>query len=260
MVAQKIVGIIPARLASTRFPGKILFPFFNHPMIEHVRRRTALAKGLDDVYVATCDDEIAEVISGYGGKVIMTGHHHPNGTTRIAEAVATIDCSHIILAQGDEPLLLPEMIEQMIEAIKNNPDGDAWNGTAPLEAAEELDRHSFVKCAVGANHNILYCFRRSPSIASFDDQQQYMRKMLGLIAFRRDFLEQLPLMPSPLSEQTESIEQMRIIANNHRLTSVPFEYSLPSVNEPDEVNQVHDCFAANKLQRAVLEEIFPNLL
>jgi len=257
MAAQKIVGIIPARLASTRFPRKILFSFFNHPMIEHVRRRAALAKGLDDVYVATCDDEIAEVISGYGGKVIMTGHHHPNGTTRIAEAVATIDCSHIILAQGDEPLLLPEMLEQMIKAIKAKPEGDAWNGTAPLETAEDLDRHSFVKCAVGDNNSILYCFRRSPSIASFDDQQQYIRKMLGLIAFRRDFLEQLPLMLSPMSEQMESIEQMRIIANNHRLISVPFEYSLPSVNEPDEVKQVHDYFANNKRQRAVLAEIFP---
>lgn len=258
MEAQKIVGIIPARLASTRFPRKVLFPFYSYPMIEHVRRRTVMSRGLDDVYVATCDDEIADVISGYGGKVIMTGKHHENGTTRIAEAVANIDCSHVVLPQGDEPLLLPEMVEQMIKAIKAKPEGDAWNGTAPLETAEDLDRHSFVKCAVGDDNNIMYCFRRSPALASFDVQKRYIRKMLGLIAFRRDFLEQFQFMPSSLAERAESIEQMRIIENGFRLISVPFDFSLPSVNEPAESQLIEKHLEFNEHQRVLLKEIFPD--
>ena len=258
MATTKIVGMIPARMASQRFPGKILFPFYDHPMIEHVRRRAVMASGLDDVFVATCDDEIAEVISGYGGKVIMTGHHHQNGTTRIAEAVEDIDCTHVMLLQGDEPLLLPEMVDQMATSIKDNPDGDSWNGTGPLEAEEELDRYSYVKCAIGADNNIMYCFRRSPGYADFEKQQHYIRKMFGLIAYRREFLMTLLSMPPSPAEISESIEQMRIIENGYRLTSVPFDFSLPSVNEPDEAQLIFDQLENDQRQRDLLAHIFPD--
>ena len=101
-------------------------------MIEHVRRRAMMSERLEDVYVATCDEEIAAVVRDYGGKVIMTGDHHRNGTTRVEEAVRNIECSHVILLQGDEPLLLPSFIDTMIDAIASQPDGDAWNGTGPI--------------------------------------------------------------------------------------------------------------------------------
>jgi len=258
MTVTKIVGVIPAHLASVRFPGKILFPFFDHPMIEHVRRRALLARELEDVYVATCDEDIANVISGYGGNVIMTGNHHLNGTTRVAEAIAEIDCTHAILLQGDEPLLLPEMVEKMIGAINANPSGDAWNGTGPLISTDELDRHSFVKCAVGRADHVTYCFRRSPGFAPFDQQRQYMRKVLGIIAYRRDFLKILPsLQPSP-AEKTESIEQLRIIENGYGLTSVPFDFSLPSVNEPGEAQVIVDHIAADDRQKTILAQTFPH--
>ena len=134
----KTVAIIPAHMASVRFPGKILFPFLGYPMIEHVRRRALLSEKINDVYIATCDDEIAETVSSYGGNVIMTGNHHINGTTRIAEAAQHIEASHIILLQGDEPLLLPTFVDMMADAIAANPEGDAWNGTGPIDAPEEL--------------------------------------------------------------------------------------------------------------------------
>ena len=108
---MKIAAIIPARLKSTRFPNKILLPIEGMPMIEHVRRRALMCPVLSEVIVATCDEEIAEVIRAKGGRVIMTSDSHVNGTTRIAEAVAQVDCSHVILLQGDEPLLLPRHIQ-----------------------------------------------------------------------------------------------------------------------------------------------------
>lgn len=254
MTRPNIVAVIPAHMASVRFPGKILFPFFDVPMIEHVRRRALLSSRIVDVVVATCDQDIAAVINGYGGRVVMTGDHHRNGTTRIAEAVADIDCSHVILLQGDEPLLMPSYIDAMADAITANPNGDAWNGTGPLESPEDADRHSFVKCATAPDGRILYCFRRGPSYAEFAQQQEYIRKILGVIAFRKSFLEALVELPAARTEQFESIEQMRIIEHGFTMQSVPFDESLPSVNEPSEADIVVDYIKQHPEQQALLKQ------
>jgi 3-deoxy-manno-octulosonate cytidylyltransferase (CMP-KDO synthetase) len=250
---MKIVAVIPAHLASVRFPGKILFQFYGLPMIEHVRRRALLSKAVSDVYVATCDEEIATVIRGYGGKVIMTANTHTNGTTRVAEAVKDIDCTHVMLLQGDEPLLLPRHIESFAKAMASDPNGDAWNATGPIEHAEELDRHSFVKCTVGLNNRILYCFRRTPGYSSYDDQRSFVRKILGIIAYRKEFLLKLTELPASAIEQAEFIEQMRIIEYGYTICSVQVSPSLPSVNEPGEADIVLDYIQDNDEQRALLE-------
>lgn len=256
MTSMNIVAIIPAHMASVRFPGKILFPFHGHPMIEHVRRRALLSDKISDVIVATCDDEIADVVRDYGGKVIMTGDHHRNGTTRIAEVASEIDASHVILLQGDEPLLLPSFIDAMAEAINAEPEGDAWNGTGPINSLDEADRHSFVKCAITPDNRIMYCFRRNPSYADFDQMSQYIRKILGIIAFRKTFLKELVSLPQARTEMLESIEQMRIIENGYNLVSVPFQESLPSVNEPDEAQVVVDYLNTHPDQQKLYKLVF----
>lgn len=251
-----VVAVIPAHLASVRFPRKILFPFNGMPMIEHVRRRALLATGLADVYVATCDQEIANAVRAGGGKVIMTADTHRNGTSRVAEAVADLGSfSHVLLLQGDEPLLLPRHVEKMIEAITAEPGNDAWNATAPINHPEELDRHSFVKCSVAKSDRILYAFRRSPSVAPFADQQHYIRKVLGLIAYRRDYLLSLAQSEPGQVEQFEMIEQMRIVESDGRLIAVFVDESLPSVNEPHEADIVLDYIRGNAEQRRLLDRI-----
>ncbi|MGU9962175.1 MAG: cytidylyltransferase domain-containing protein [Candidatus Puniceispirillales bacterium WSBS_2018_MAG_OTU23] len=253
---MKLVAVIPAHMASVRFPGKILHPFFGHPMIEHVRRRALLSTKIDDVIVATCDEDIAASIKSYGGKVIMTGDHHRNGTTRIAEAIENIDCTHVLLLQGDEPLMMPSYIDAMADAIVANPSNVMWNGTGPIKTFEDIDRHSFVKCAIGLNDKILYCFRRNPSHVEFTRQHEYIRKILGVIAFKKEFLQAVVKMrPTPI-EETESIEQMRIIEHDFFIKSVPFEESLPSVNEPSEVDIVLDYIRAHPVQQDLLKQTF----
>lgn len=251
----RIAAIIPSHLASSRFPRKILHPIHGLPMIEHVRRRALLAAGLAAVVVATCDQEIADAVQAGGGKVVMTADTHVNGTSRIAEAVAQIDCTHVILLQGDEPLLLPRHVEAMVAAIQGNPDGDAWNATAPITAPEEMDRHSFVKCSIGSDGRILYGFRRSPSAASFQDQIAYIRKVLGIIAFRREALIAISAVPVSVVERYESIEQMRIVESGRRLYSVPVAESLPSVNEPHEADIVLEYIRSTPEQKQLLERI-----
>lgn len=251
----KIIAVIPAHLASVRFPRKILFQFHGLPMIEHVRRRALLSSAISDVYVATCDEEIATAVRGFGGKVIMTANTHKNGTTRVAEAVKDIDCTHVILLQGDEPLLLPRHIDLMANAINMTPTGDSWNATGPIDNQEELDRHSFVKCSIGLNNRILYCFRRSPNYSSLEVQQSFVRKILGIIAYRKDFLLRLTELPPSIIEQAEFIEQMRIIEHGFNLSAVNVSPSLPSVNEPNEADIVLDYIKQNSEQSKLLESV-----
>lgn len=245
-------------MASVRFPRKILFPFHGLPMIEHVRRRALLSKAFDDVYVATCDEEIASVIRSNGGKVIMTANTHTNGTSRVAEAVKGIECTHIVLLQGDEPLLLPGHVHSLVDAIRQQPDSESWNATGPIEDPEELDRHSFVKCAVTENSNIMYCFRRSPAYSDFEKQQTFIRKILGLIAFRKDFLLKLTAMPASRIEKNEFIEQMRVIENGHKMISVEVFPSLPSVNEPQEADIVLEYIKKDGVQESLLNQVMSN--
>lgn len=256
---MKIVAVIPAHLASVRFPRKILFPFFGVPMIEHVRRRALLCGGLSDVIVATCDEEIASTVRGFGGSVIMTSNTHTNGTSRVAEAVAQIECTHVVLLQGDEPLLLPRHVDVFVKAMRENPSGDAWNATGPIEQPEELDRHSFVKCAVSPAGRVMYCFRRTPCYSDFSVQKTFVRKILGIIAYRKDFLQALNTMPPGFVEKAEFIEQMRIIENGFSLFSVPVTPSLPSVNEPGEAGIVIDYIETRPEQKELLDKVLTGL-
>lgn len=251
----KIAAIIPARLKSTRFPKKILLPIHGLPMVEHVRRRALLCPALTEVIVATCDEEIADVVHANGGRVIMTNEGHINGTTRIAEAVAKIDCTHALLLQGDEPLILPRHVEALTKAVVSEPDVAVWNLVGPLDSPEELDRHSFVKCAVAAPHDVLYCFRRSPNFSDFSTQKAFVRKMLGIIAYRKDFLLKLTSLPPSPIEVAESIEQMRILENGFGLSYVEVTPALPSINEPSELQDVLDCFSEDAEQQALLKAI-----
>ena len=223
-------------------------------MIEHVRRRVLMASKVEDVIIATCDLEIKRIMNSFGANVIMTDKKHTNGTNRVAEAVERINCKEVILVQGDEPLLLPNDIDNMIKSIKKDKNVDAWNATGPIDNSNELMKLSYVKCSIH-NNRILYCFRKSPSFSDFRSQRKYIRKILGVIAFKKDFLLKITSLDSTPIEKLESIEQMRIIENGYHLQSVPFEFSQPSINEPNDVKEVLKYISQNKNQQMPLEKV-----
>ena len=121
----------------------------------------------------------------------MTSSSHKNGTSRASEVIQNYDCSHVMVLQGDEPLLLPDHIDNMIKSIKKYPDKNAWNATGSINSEEELNLHSFVKCAVANNGQIIHCFRKTPYYSDLTIQQTFVRKILGVIAYRKDFLLKL---------------------------------------------------------------------
>jgi 3-deoxy-manno-octulosonate cytidylyltransferase (CMP-KDO synthetase) len=251
----RIAAIIPARMASSRFPGKPLLDFRGLPMVEHVRRRALLATGFTDVVVATCDEVISDAIKKHGGRVIMTSKDHQAATDRVAEAMHHLDCTHVVNVQGDEILILPEDLDRMADAIKRNPSVSAWNGVAAIDDAAELRDRSIVKCALSTSDRVLYCSRDFSTSPLKPPAFEPIFKILGILGFERSFLLRYPELPRTPLELAESIDQSRIIENDTRLHGVRFTHGYPGINEPREVEFVEAFLQKDPRQQSVLAEI-----
>jgi len=250
----KIIAIIPAHLRSIRFPKKIIFPILGLPMIEHVRRRALISNVFSEVYVATCDKEISKLVKNNNGKVIFTSKKHKNGTSRVAEAIKKIKCTHVVLIQGDEPLILPQHLRLIYNKIKSNPKNLSWNAVGSIEKKEDLNKHSFVKCIV-KNQKITKCFRFFNNLSVEDKKEKNIKKILGLIAFKKNFLLKISKKSASKNEKSELIEQMRIIDNNYKISPVLIKPTLPSVNEPNEVKIIKNYIKKYNNQKLLLNKI-----
>lgn len=244
----KIAAIIPARMASTRFPGKPLLKIEGLPMIEHVRRRALLCQDFSDVVVATCDQEIADCIGTFKGRVVMTSPNHQVATERVIEAMTKLDCTHLVNVQGDEILVLPQDLERMTGAIRKNPQGKMWNAIAPLETKEELADPSIVKCVVSPSDQILFCARHASSLNS-------VYWVIGILGYSRSFLQSFSSLPKTLLEQETSIEQMRAIENDIPIQAVRFAKAYPGINEPREAAVVQQLLKEDPKQKKILAKI-----
>jgi 3-deoxy-manno-octulosonate cytidylyltransferase (CMP-KDO synthetase) len=241
-------------MGSSRFPGKPLLQFYGLPMVEHVRRRALRARSFSDVVVATCDREIAEVVESAGGRVIMTAATHVAATDRVAEAIQHMDCTHVVNVQGDEILVLPDDLKRMVDGIRSNPAGQAWNAVASIEKQAELVDPSIVKCVVSRSLRILSC-ARDLSKLRLSPGFEPARKILGIIAFEKSFLAKYSRLDRTPLEIGESIDQSRIVENDVPLYGVQFGHGYPGINEPHEVALVEKYLSEDPAQRAVLNEI-----
>ncbi|OGQ05127.1 MAG: hypothetical protein A2W61_06315 [Deltaproteobacteria bacterium RIFCSPLOWO2_01_44_7] len=251
----RIAAIIPARMASTRFPNKPLLEIEGLPMIEHVRRRALLCKGFAEVVVATCDEAIAFAVKRFDGKVVMTSDKHCIATERIVEAAQHLDCTHVVNVQGDEILLVPSDLEKMLGDIMSNPKGPVWNAIAPLTTKESLRDSSMVKCVVSQTDHLLFCSRNFSTLPFKGDTLHPVFLVVGILAYHRSFLERIPqISPTPL-EMLESIEQSRFLENDIPIRAVRFEKAYPGINTPQEAEAVKRILKEDPIQRAILKEI-----
>ncbi|MFA5974909.1 MAG: 3-deoxy-manno-octulosonate cytidylyltransferase [Elusimicrobiota bacterium] len=255
MTSTKIAAVIPARMGSSRFPGKPLLEIAGLPMVEHVRRRALMSGTFSDVVVATCDAEIQQAIEGFGGRVIMTKASHPGATDRVAEAVSHLSCTHVVNVQGDEVLVLPEDLRTITQTIAAAPDAPAWNAIAPIASAKELADRSIVKCIASCGNRILYCSRDFSRLPFKNQGFDPVHIILGLVAFRRDFLTTFCQLPRTAAETLESIDQNRIIEHDHDLRGILLSRGYPGINEPREAEQVNRLLKEDELQQAVLQQL-----
>jgi len=251
---MKITAFIPARMSSTRFPGKPLKKILDLPMIEHVRRRAILCPSLDDVVVATCDNEIKDVVEGFGGKAVMTSDLHKRCTDRVEEAVQNLEADIVVILQGDEPLIIPEVITALIKPIYENREIVCTNLISMIKDEDDLNNSNIVKAAINLRHEILFYSRAAIPFRRAQGQDQAYRQT-GLSAFTKSFLHTFSkLTPTPL-EVAESIDFLRILEHGHRITGVVYDQPTVGVDLLDDISIVEEILMNEPTQKAIFERI-----
>lgn len=242
-----ISAIIPARFSSTRFPGKPLAPIFGKSMIRHVYERVQRAKYVDEVLVATDDHRIINEVESFGGKARMTSSDHQSGTDRIAEVAMDCDSQIVVNVQGDEPLVLPEVIDMAIEPLLKDPRIPMTTLKTAI-SEKELRDSNVVKVVTDLSGFALYFSRlpipflrdRQKDIDAIDgiSEQSSAYKHIGLYVYRRELLVRFSRMePSPL-EKSEKLEQLRILENGYRIKVVPTVHDSIGVDTPEDILRV----------------------
>ena len=241
---MRVVGVIPARHAAARFPGKPLASIGGLPMVAHVYRGACEAKRLGEVLIATDDERIAEVCRGFGANVVLTRPDHPTGTDRLAEVAAGRDEDIVVNIQGDEPLIEGFVIDAAVEALQAAP--DAPMSTVVHEAeADALDDPNRVKVVLDQDGYALY-FSRSPIPARRPHHPApRIWQHVGLYAYRREFLAEFVTMPQTPAEQAEGLEQLRALENGRRIRCAVIEgWESTPVDVPADIFAVEAKLAA----------------
>lgn len=236
---MNILGIIPARFASSRFPGKPLIDIGGKTMISRVYEQAKKAKSLSDVIVATDDQRIYDEVVSFGGKAVMTGGHHQNGTERCAEVVSLISVKPdvVINIQGDEPFIFPEQIDQLASIFKDN---TAQIGTLIKICNDKslLERPSIIKVTVSNDLKALYFSRSVIPYLRNTDVAVTFYKHIGIYGYRTEVLSELvKLSPSTL-EMAESLEQLRWLENGYTIKTAVTTYESVSIDVPEDLERV----------------------
>ncbi len=238
-VRLSVVGLIPARYASKRFPGKALAVLGGKPLIQHVVERASRAKGLSEVVVATDDVRIAEAVRGFGGTARMTAARHPSGTDRIAEVARDLACDLVVNIQGDEPLVDPADIDAAVAPLLDDPSVPMGTLACPLPLEQAADPNA-VKVVVGTNGFALY-FSRAPIPYLRDGHgggsSPYLLH-IGLYVYRREVLLRLASLPPTPLEERERLEQLRALEHGIRIRVVLTERASLGVDTPEDLERV----------------------
>ncbi|MBN1880938.1 MAG: 3-deoxy-manno-octulosonate cytidylyltransferase [Deltaproteobacteria bacterium] len=238
----KVVAVIPARYGSTRFPGKPLAELAGKPIIQHAATRTARARLVRRVVVATDDERIYRCVVGFGGEAVMTSPDHATGTDRIGEAIAGIECDIVVNVQGDEPAVDPGAVDAAVAPLVDDNSLVMSTLAAPIREREEILSPHVVKVVVDADGFALY-FSRSPLPGDRDGTYDTgtgvpYRKHVGLYVFRRDFLDTFVSLDRTPLERAEELEQLRALENGYRIRVVDIETPCVGVDTPEDLKRL----------------------
>jgi len=240
----KVIGVIPARYASTRFPGKIITNIAGKPMIQRVYERAKKSELLDALWVAVDDKRVYDCVQGFGGQAIMTASHHQSGTDRVAEVAETIDADIVVNIQGDQPLLDPLMIDEAVQPLIDNPEIVMSTIKTRIDESHYNDP-AVVKVVTDKDGFALY-FSRSLIPFPRDGKEIKVYEHVGLYVYRRDFLLTISGLPQSYLEQVEMLEQLRVLENGYRIFVVETKSDRAagvSVDTPEDVVTVEKLIA-----------------
>jgi len=246
---MRIIGVIPARMGSSRFPGKPLAEICGIPMIEHVYRRCNMCSKLDELFVATCDQEIFNCVKDFGGTAIMTSSEHERCTDRISEAITGFNADIVVNIQGDEPMVFPDMIDDAIAPLLEDDTVVCSNLMAPILTDKEFEDPNEVKVVVNGSNDALY-FSREPIPSKKKGEKNYARyKQVCIIPFRGDFLSTYnSLSPTPL-EIIESVDMLRVLEHGYNVRMVLTERETYSVDTISDLTRVESLMRNDELFR-----------
>ena len=240
---KEILALIPARMGSSRFPGKPMAQILGKPMIGHVYENVKENNLISSLAVATCDDEIYNYIKSIGGRAVMTSDQHERASDRCAEALLKIEEEDntkfdiVAMVQGDEPMIHPNMISEAIGPMLNDSELLVTNLLGEIKSKEEFKDKNCIKVVCDLNGNALY-FSREPIPTESKSKHQSRGKQICVIPFRRDFLIQYnQLNPTPL-EIAESVDMMRVIEHGMNVKMVPTNYQTHAVDTEEDLKEI----------------------
>jgi 3-deoxy-manno-octulosonate cytidylyltransferase (CMP-KDO synthetase) len=241
---MNILALIPARMGSTRFPGKPMAKILGKPMIGHVYENVTKCDLLTKTVVATCDKEIADYIKSFGGQAVMTSAKHERASDRCAEALAYLEHEDgiqydiVVMVQGDEPMTHADMITEAVSPMLNNADIIVTNLLGDIQSEKEFEDRNCIKVVCDLDSNALY-FSREP-IPTRKFGHVTMKKQVCIIPFTRDFLlEYTKLTPTPL-EIVESVDMMRVLEHGKKVKMVPTKHQTHPVDTQEDLLRVEE--------------------
>lgn len=245
---MKAIGIIPARYASTRFPGKPLIDINGKSMIQRVYEQASSCKELSDVYVATDDKRIFEHVNKFGGNVVMTSIEHRSGTERCHEAIKKIaeptnKETIIVNIQGDEPFMEPDQISLLISCFQDDNKIQIATLIKKIEQTDELFNPNIVKTIINKNDQAIYFSRQSIPHFRGEEENAWLLKFdyfkhIGIYAYRLEILKEITqLKPSPL-EIAESLEQLRWLENGYNIHTKITSVENIAIDTPDDIKKI----------------------
>lgn len=236
---MKTIAVIPARMGSSRFPGKPIAKILGRPMIEHIYKRVAMSKSLHATYIATCDEEIRQAAEAFGAPVIMTADTHERASDRVAEAVSLLDADLVVMVQGDEPMTHPDMIDTAVAPFRDDATLECVNLVRRIEhEADYLDANT-IKVVMNQQGDALYMSRRPiPTLARTGFADTAAHKQVCIIPFRTATLLQYARLPPTPLEQLESIDMLRLLEHGYRVKMVPTEFNTQAVDTEADLARV----------------------
>ncbi len=254
MPDNNITIVIPARMASSRYPGKPLIEIMGLPLIEHVRRRALLAKESHLVVVATCDESIKAAVEQAGGKAVMTKDTHERCTDRIEEAMEKLPGDIVVMVQGDEPLLMPGAISAVVAPLLADETLPIVNLLSPLESMDDHANPNIVKAVCNLKGEVIF-FTRS-SIPFYREQIKVpVYRQTGIMAFRKEALNKFSALPETSLERAESVDMLRAIEHSMRIAGVVVDYVTIGVDRPSDVALIESAINNDPVQNGLFKSI-----